>query len=288
MSIRFYISPAVSLRTLVVRRPLPRNYKNYSSCVVRAHDHAPSVVVRGVAWWEETTTHRCCECVCVVEEPTRRRHSSSSSLMLTCIASSSSALLWNDGGHHASASCLDDCVNRQKKNDEEEEGGDDVGLNCASRSIYVKIKVRSSVSSSIHKAGQGRELDVRDLQACDSVRHASSMTNTDGAGGSKARQVPQRRGSRTRRQGLLQLVSLVGVRHAKGVKVLAAANLELGDRRRLLNLDGCKKGTGYRRSRVRRARRALASAAARGGARRVRYYSTHISRPFSGQSEGSP
>ena len=113
--------------------------------------------------------------------------------------------------------------------------------------------------------GEDRELDVRDLQACDSVRRASSMTNTDGAGGSKARQVPQHRGSRTRRQGLLQLVSLVGVRHAKGVKVLAAANLELGDRRRLLNLDGCKKGTVYRRSRVRRARRALASAAGRGG-----------------------
>ena len=43
---------------------------------------------------------------------------------------------------------------------------------------------------------------------------------------------------RTRRQRLLQLVSLVRVRHRQSVQVLAAANLELGRALRLLDLDG--------------------------------------------------
>jgi hypothetical protein len=46
--------------------------------------------------------------------------------------------------------------------------------------------------------------------------------------------------ARTRRQRLLQLVSLVGVGDAQRVQVLAAANLELGRARRLLDLDGCE------------------------------------------------
>ena len=42
-----------------------------------------------------------------------------------------------------------------------------------------------------------------------------------------------------RRQRLLQLVSLLLVLDAQGVEVLAAANLELDDVFRLLNLHGC-------------------------------------------------
>ena len=42
-----------------------------------------------------------------------------------------------------------------------------------------------------------------------------------------------------RRQRLLQLVRLVRVHDAQRVQVLAAANLELGRARRLLDLDGC-------------------------------------------------
>ena len=41
----------------------------------------------------------------------------------------------------------------------------------------------------------------------------------------------------TRGQGLLELVSLVGVSHAQGVEVAAAADLELGDITSLLDLN---------------------------------------------------
>ena len=42
---------------------------------------------------------------------------------------------------------------------------------------------------------------------------------------------------RTRGKRLLKLVSLVGVSHAKGIKVAAAANLELGHIASLLDLN---------------------------------------------------
>jgi len=45
---------------------------------------------------------------------------------------------------------------------------------------------------------------------------------------------------KARRQGLLELVRLVGVRHAERVQVLGAAHLELGHARRLLDLDGSR------------------------------------------------
>ena len=51
---------------------------------------------------------------------------------------------------------------------------------------------------------------------------------------------------RTRRQRLLQLLRLVGVLHAQRVEVAAAADLELGHARGLLNLNGCARGGGTR------------------------------------------
>lgn len=44
---------------------------------------------------------------------------------------------------------------------------------------------------------------------------------------------------RTRREGLLELVSLVRVGHAEGVEVLGAADLELSHALHLLDLHGC-------------------------------------------------